>query len=147
MNDQQLEKKVRQDAGKVKKDLGILMKDSMARLGKFENSVSLANGTAQKDLTTWVEELVSLLSKDFEKLTGDARKTVVSTAATMKKDIGHGLSQYNAKAQEVAEKVPDGFAKKASRYPWVAISIGLVVGVVVGVLFKPARQPIEPVQI
>ena len=108
MNDQQLENKVRHDAGKVK-----------------------------KDLTTLMGNRVSQLSKGFEKLTGDAKETVVGAAATVKKDVGHGLSQYNAKAQDFADKVPDGFAKKAARYPWVAISIGLLIGFLLGILLKP----------
>jgi len=147
MNEKQLDKKVSQDASKVKKELSNLMRDSAARFNKFENSVGLANVSAQKDLITWVEETVTQLSKDFENLTGSATKSVSEAAASMKKDVGHGLSQYNAKAQEVADKVPDDFAKKAVKYPWVAISIGVVVGLLLGILFKPARQTFEPVQI
>jgi ElaB/YqjD/DUF883 family membrane-anchored ribosome-binding protein len=113
MNDQQLDHKVRQDAGKVKKEVTALVGDSATRF-----------------------------SKGFEKLTGDAMETVVGVATTVKKDVGHRLSQYNAKAQDLAEKGPDGFAKKAARYPWVAISIGLVIGVLLGILLKPAPQPV-----
>jgi ElaB/YqjD/DUF883 family membrane-anchored ribosome-binding protein len=67
---------------------------------------------------------------------------VVGAAATVKKDVGHGLSQYNAKAQEVANQVPGGFGKKAVRYPWVTISIALAVGFLLGSLLKPTRQPL-----
>jgi ElaB/YqjD/DUF883 family membrane-anchored ribosome-binding protein len=108
MNDQQLENKVRKDAGKV-----------------------------TEDLSTLLGNRVSQLSKGFEKLTGDAKESVVGAAATVKKDVGHGLSQYNDKAQDFADKVPDGFSKKAARYPWVAISIGLLVGFLLGILLKP----------
>src|SRR5450759_4543937 len=108
MNDEQLENKVRKDAGKV-----------------------------TEDLSTLLGNRVSQLSKGFEKLTGDAKETVVGAAATVKKDVGHGLSQYNDKAQDFADKVPDGFSKKAARYPWVAISIGLLVGFLLGILLKP----------
>ena len=108
MNDQQLENKVRKDAGKV-----------------------------TEELSTLLGNRVSQLSKGFEKLTGDAKESVVGAAATVKKDVGHGLSQYNDKAQDFADKVPDGFSKKAARYPWVAISIGLVVGFLLGILLKP----------
>ena len=110
MNDQQLENNVRQDAAKL-----------------------------NRDLTKSVEDSFSQLSEGFEKLTGDARETVVSAAATAKKDVGHGLSHYNVKSQEVADKVPGGLGEKAARYPWVTVSIALSVGFLVGSLLKPTR--------
>ena len=73
-------------------------------------------------------------------MSGDATEAVVGAAATVKKDVGHGLSQYNAKAQEVADKVPGGFGAKTARYPWVAITIALVVGFMLGGFLKPARH-------
>lgn len=100
MNDQKLEKKVRHDADKVRKDLRTLVEDGAAQ-------VSQATGKAREDLTTWVED---------------------------------GLCQYNARAQEYADRVPGGFSKKAARYPWVTISIALAVGFLLGSLRKPARQ-------
>ncbi len=142
MNDQQLENKICQDGTKVKKDLSTLVEDNAARFTKFQDNVSQATGKAKDDLTTWVGDSVSQLSEGFEKLSGDARETVVGAAASVKKDVGHGLSQYNAKAQEVADKVPGGFGKKAASYPWVAISLALVVGFLLGILLKPARQPV-----
>ena len=140
MNDQQLEKKVRQDADKVKKDLGNLVKDSAARFSRFGDDVGHANGKATKDLTAWVEETVAQLSKGFEKVSDDAKKTVEGAAAVVKKDVGHGLSEYNAKVQDVADQVPDGFAKRVAKYPWVAISIGLAIGFLLGIVIKPTRQ-------
>jgi ElaB/YqjD/DUF883 family membrane-anchored ribosome-binding protein len=142
MNDQQLENKVGDDTAKVKKDIGNLVEDGTAQISRLIDKVSDAPSKAKEDLTYWVEDGVSELSKNFEKLTGDAREVVVGAVATMKKDIGHGLSQYNAKAQEFVDKVPGGFGKKAASYPWVAISIALVVGFVLGSLLKPARQPL-----
>lgn len=111
MNDQQLKNKVHQDTARVK-----------------------------KDLNTLVEDGVSQLSAGIEKLTNGTREAIVDTTAMVKKNVGHGLSQYNAKTQKVADKVPGGFGKKAVRYPWVAISIALVVGFLLGGLLKPARQ-------
>lgn len=147
MNDQKLDKKVRKDAERVQKDLSTLAKDGADRFNKFEDTVSLASDNAQRDLTKWAEDSFSQLSKGIDKLTETTTKTVVGAAAKMKKDVGHGLSQYNAKAQDVADKVPDGFARKAAKYPWVAITIGLVVGFLLGLLLQPARQPVEQVQI
>jgi ElaB/YqjD/DUF883 family membrane-anchored ribosome-binding protein len=111
MNDRQLEKKIQRDTAKLKKDLNTLM----------------ANSTSQ-------------LSEGFEKLTDEAKETVVSAAATVKKDIGHGLSQFNAKAHDLANKVPGDLGKQVAKYPWVAISIGLLIGLIVGGLLKPSRQ-------
>ena len=142
MNDRQLDNKVRRDAAKVKKDLSTLVGDSAARLGRFGDNLSQVTGKAKEDLTTWVGDGVSQLSEGFEKLTGDARETVISAVAAVKKDVGHGLSQHNAKAQEVADKVPGRLGELAARYPWVAISFGLAVGLLVGSLLKPSRQPI-----
>ena len=143
MNDQQLATKVRRDGARVKKDLTTLVEDGTAQISRFEDKVSQAPGKAKEDLTTWVEDGVSQLSEGFEKLTGDARETVVGAAATVKKDVGHGLSQYNTKAQEVADKVPGGFGEKAARYPWVAISLALVVGFLLGSFLNPVRQPLR----
>jgi ElaB/YqjD/DUF883 family membrane-anchored ribosome-binding protein len=139
MNDLQLENKVRKDTAKVKKDISTLMDDSTARVSRYENTVGQATGKAKEDLANWVEDNVTQLSEGFEKLAGDAKESVVGAAATVKKDVGHGLSQYNTKAQEVADKVPGSFGKKAASYPWVAITIALIVGFLLGVLLKPAR--------
>jgi len=142
MNDQQLENKVRQDAAKVKKDVSTLVGDSAARFGRFEDSVSQAAGKAMDDFPKWAEGGASQLTERFEDLAGDAREAVVGAAAAVKKDVGHGLSRYNAKVQELADKAPGGFVKKAARYPWVALSISLVVFFLLGMLIKPARQPL-----
>jgi ElaB/YqjD/DUF883 family membrane-anchored ribosome-binding protein len=113
MNDQQLEHKVLKDAAKVKKDISILAGDG-----------------------------ASQLSEGFEKLKSDAWETVDGAVETVKKGIGQGLSQYNAKAQEFADQVPGDFSQKAARYPWVAISIALAAGFLLGGLLKPARRPL-----
>ena len=144
MNDQQLENKVRQDAAKVKKDLSTLVGDGTARFNRFEENVSQAPGKAKEDLTTWVEDGVAQLGEGFEMLTDDARETVAGAAATVKKDVGNGLSQYNARVQEVADKVPGDLGKKAAKYPWVAVSIALMVGLLLGsLLFTQTRRRIS----
>jgi uncharacterized protein YjbJ (UPF0337 family) len=142
MNDQQLEKKIRQDTAKVRKDLKTLADDSAARLSRLESNANQVTGKAKDDLTSWVDDNVSQLSDKVEKLTNNAKETVVGAAATVKKDVGHGLSQYNAKAQKVADTVPGSFGKKAARYPWVGMSIALLVGLMVGSLLKPVWQPV-----
>jgi ElaB/YqjD/DUF883 family membrane-anchored ribosome-binding protein len=142
MNDQQLEKKIRQDAAKVRKDLNLLAEHSAARISKLENNVNQATGKVKEDLTTWVDGGVSQLSDGLEKLTSNAKETVAGAAATVKKDVGHGLRQYNAKAQKVVDSVPGDLGKQAARYPWVGMSIALAVGFMVGSLLKPIWQPV-----
>ena len=139
MNDKQLDTKVLQDVTKVKKDISTLAGDSAARFGRFEFDVRQATGKAKDDLSTWVEDGVSQLGDGLEKMTTDAKETVVGAVKTVKKDVGHGLSQYNSTVQEVANKVPGSFGKKAARYPWVAMSIALIVGFLLGALLKPVR--------
>ncbi len=108
---------------------------------RFEDNVSQAAGKAKEDLTTWVGDSASQLGEGFEKWTGDARETLVDAVATVKKDVRHGLSQYNAKAQEIADGVPGGFGEKAARYPWVVVTLSLAVGLLLGNILKPARKP------
>jgi ElaB/YqjD/DUF883 family membrane-anchored ribosome-binding protein len=80
------------------------------------------------------------LKTGFEKVTSDASKTVSDGAAMIKKDVGHGLRRYNSSAQRYADKVPGNLGKQVASYPWVAMSIVLVFGLLVGSLLKPARQ-------
>jgi ElaB/YqjD/DUF883 family membrane-anchored ribosome-binding protein len=140
MNNQKLEDKVRKGAAKVKKDVGHMVEDSAAHLNRFEENVSNAAGKAKGDLTNWVEDGISQLSTGFEKVTTDASKTVINAAEIVKKDVGRGLRKYNTKAQKAADKIPGGLGKQAASYPWVAMSIALVIGLLIGSLLKPARQ-------
>lgn len=140
MNDQQLDHKLRKDADRVKKDINTLVQDSIDRLSRVENNISKASGKTKNDLTTWAEDGVSNLSKGFEKLSGNASETAGEVAKTVKKDVGHRLSQYNAKVKEITGHVPNGFGKKAARFPWVAISIGLFAGFILGMILKPTSQ-------
>ncbi len=142
MNDQQLDRKVSQDAAKIKNDLEALVKDSTARLSRYEDSLSQATGKATEDLTAQVSEGVAQLSQGLEKLSGDAKDGVVHTTARLKKDVAHQLGRYNAKAQKLVEKLPDGFGRKIASLPWLAITIGLAVGFLLGSFLKPARQAI-----
>lgn len=142
MKNKQFENKARKDAAKIKKDISALVGDSAVQFSRVEDDVIQAADKARKDLTTWVEDGGSKLIERFENLTGDARESVVDAMSSVEKEVGHGLSQYNAKAQEVVNKVPGGIGKKAARYPWVSISIALAVGIMLGVLLEPARKPL-----
>jgi len=111
MNDQKMETKVAQDANDVKKDVATLFNDG-----------------------------VSFLNESIEKLSGDAKETAVNAAQVVKEEVGHGLSVYNIKAQELADKVPGGLGEKAAKYPWVTVSIALVTGFLLANLLRPSRK-------
>lgn len=118
MNEKQMEKRKQQDAEKVKKDINTLMEDGVTQATRgFEK-----------------------LTGEAKKLTGEAKDTLISTADSVGKDIGKGLKQYNAKAGEIAKSVPGDLGKKVAQYPWVAISIGLGIGLLVGGLFKLTQR-------
>lgn len=113
MNDQQSENRVRRDATRVKKDIGTLVEDS-----------------------------VSHVDQGIQEMTSDTKESVVNAAARVTKDVGHGIKRFNTKAQEMANQYLGNVGKKATKYPWVSISIVLVVGFLLGSLIKPARQPL-----
>ena len=118
----------------------LLVKSLKTNQHQAENKIRHAAGKAQKDLVTWVEDGASQWNEGFEKLTDDAKEGVADAVTAVKKDVGSGLKRYNTKAQEVANKFPGSFGKKATKYPWVTISIALVAGFLLGNLLKPGRQ-------
>jgi ElaB/YqjD/DUF883 family membrane-anchored ribosome-binding protein len=111
MNEIEQEKQVQQDAARVK-----------------------------KDLNTMLNNRVSQITEEIERLTGEAKDSVLDATESVKKDIGSRLSQYNSKAEEVVKKVPGGFVEKAAKYPWVALSLAMIVGFLLGNLLKPTHK-------
>jgi ElaB/YqjD/DUF883 family membrane-anchored ribosome-binding protein len=107
---------------------------------QLQKKIQKDTESVQKDFSALAEDSYSQATKGFEKLKGDAKESLMGAADTLKKDVGHGLSQYNAKAQEFAKKVPGDLANKAAKYPWVAISIGLGIGLLLGGMLKPSRR-------
>jgi ElaB/YqjD/DUF883 family membrane-anchored ribosome-binding protein len=136
MNDKAFEEK-------VKEDLDTLKEDGSMGLGRLEDKVSQSTGKAKDQLTTWAEGGAAQLSRKLETLKGDTMDKVVVAAKTIEQDVDQGLNQYNGKVQDLADQVPGGFSRKVSRYPWVTISISLVVGLLLGMLLKPTRRPLE----
>ena len=108
----------------------------------FENKVERDVEKAKKDIVTLGEDGVTGLTRKFDQLTGDAKKSVTAGMKSFNKTVGQGLSDYNAKAQDVADRVPGGFGKKVAGYPWVTITMSLAVGLLLGVLLKPGRQAV-----
>ena len=107
---------------------------------EFENKVDRDVEQAKNDWATLGEDGVTGLTRKFEQLTDDTKKTVDVAVKNDNKAVGQGLSQYNAKVQDVADRVPGDFAKKVAGYPWVTMTISLAVGLLLGVLLKPSRQ-------
>jgi ElaB/YqjD/DUF883 family membrane-anchored ribosome-binding protein len=105
-----------------------------------EKQVQQDTERVKKDLNTMLTNRVSQITEEIEKLTGDAKDTVVDAAESMKKDVGFRLNQYNTKAEEMVKKVPGGFVEKTTRYPWVALSLAMIVGFVLGSMFRPTHQ-------
>jgi len=108
----------------------------------FENKVNRDIDKAKEDVATLGDDGVTGLSRKFEQLTDETKVMVTDAVKTLNQDVGHGLSTYNAKVQDVADRLPGDFGKKAARYPWVTITMSLAAGLLLGVLLKPGRQPV-----
>jgi ElaB/YqjD/DUF883 family membrane-anchored ribosome-binding protein len=116
----------------------------------FENKVNRDIDKAKEDVATLGEDVATLgedgvigLSRKFEQLTDETKVMVTDAVKSLKKDVGHGLSTYNAKVQDVSDRLPGDFGKKAARYPWVTITMSLAAGLLLGVLLlKPRRHPV-----
>jgi len=105
----------------------------------FERKVNRDIDRANKDLATLGDDGVAGLSRKVEQLADDAKKMAAGPVNTFNKEVGQGLSQYNAKVQNIADRVPGGFSKKVAVYPWVTITMSLAFGLLLGVLLKPGR--------
>ncbi len=117
MNNKAFENKVNRDIDKTKADVAILREDA-ATLG---------------------EDGATGLGRIFDQLVDDTKQMVSVGVKTVNQEVGQGLSQYNAKVQEYADRVPGDFSKKAAEFPWVTITISLVFGLMLGMLLKPGR--------
>lgn len=120
MDDKAFENKVNRDIDKAKEDVAALRVDA-ATLG---------------------DDGVTGVSRKFEQLTDETKEMVADAIKTLNKEVGHGLSTYNAKVQDVADRFPGDFGKKAASFPWVTITVSLAFGLLLGSLLKPGRQPV-----
>ena len=108
----------------------------------FENKVNRDIDRAKKDLATLGDDGVAGLNRKVEQLADDAKNMVAGQVKTFNKEVGQGLSQYNSKVQDIADRAPGGLGKKAAEYPWVTVTMSLAFGLLLGVLLKPSRQPV-----
>lgn len=96
---------------------------------------------AKRDLAALREDAVTGLSRGFDQLIDDSRKKATVAVKTLNKSVGRGLNQYNMKVQDIVDKVPGDLNKKAAAYPWVAITMSMVFGLLLGAILKPSRHP------
>lgn len=107
---------------------------------EMEIEIQQNAGRIKKNLNSLVEDSISQVTKGLEKLTSEAKDTLINTSETVKKDIGQGLEQYNAKVNNLSQNIPGEWGKKVTQYPWVAISLSLGVGLLLGGLFKLSQR-------
>ena len=101
---------------------------------------------ARRDLAVLRDDVFTGLSSKVEQLSDGPRKSAAVAVKTLNKSIGQGLDQigqgldqYNTKVQSVVDRVPGDLGKKAAGYPWVAITMSMVLGLVLGTLLKLGR--------
>jgi hypothetical protein len=128
---------------KVEEDMETLIEAGSTGLDRLEQSTE----NAKEHLTTWAEDGAAQFSRKLETLKGDTLDKVFVAAKTVEQDVDQGLNQYNVKVQDLADQVPGGFSRKAARYPWVTISVSLVVGLLLGLLLKPTRRPMGSLRV
>jgi len=107
---------------------------------KQDKQMEQDTARVKKDLNTMLNNRVSQITEEFDKFTGEAKDAMFGVADSVKKDVETRMDQYNTRAQEVVEKVPGGLVEKTIRYPWVAVSVALVAGLILGRLLKPSHQ-------
>ena len=105
----------------------------------FEKKVNQDIDQAKKDIATLTDDGATGLSRKYEQLEEDVKSTVTDAVKTINKGVEKGLSQYNTKVQDVADRVPGDFSKKVVSYPWVTITLSLALGLFLGALLKPGR--------
>jgi len=108
----------------------------------FENKVNRDIDKAKEDVATLGEDGVTGLSRKFEQLTDETKEMVTDAVKSLNQEVGHGLSTYNAKVQDFADRLPGDLGNKVARFPWVTITMSLAAGLLLGVLLKPRRQPV-----
>jgi len=140
MSDKRTEKDLRKDADRIIKDINTLVGDSAVGINRMEDNFLKASSKAKDEIVNWAEDGASQLSSGFEKVSGNVKESISGMAANVSKDVNRGFGRYNKEAQKVADKIPGGFSESAARYPWVIVSLGLALGLFLGVLLKPTRH-------
>ncbi len=116
------------------------MDDVKSGYKNVEEKTVEAVTSAKDDVVEWAEDGVSKIKEGAHDFSENAKDTLHKTTKSIDKNVKRGMSQYNAKAQEIADKIPGGLGDKVIRYPWVAISVSLLIGIGLGILLKPTRH-------
>jgi hypothetical protein len=93
MKDKAFKNQVNRHIDQAKKDFTTLGEDGVTGLTSI-----------RKDLIALGEDGVTGLSRKIEKLADETKELVTDAVKTLNKDVGHGLSQYNAKVQDVCRQ-------------------------------------------
>lgn len=117
----------------MKKDIGVLMQDSAA-------NVQVSTNKAANSLWMSIQANASQLTKDLDKVTDSGKETVVGAATKIKRDVIPHFGKTNPTPQKFVVKAADSIEKKVSKYPWIAISALVAVGLLLGSVVKPFRQ-------
>jgi len=113
----------------------------------FVKKVNRDVNKAKKDFAALKDDGIIAVNRKLKPLAYDVMKTVDSAVKTIHNAVENGLYQYNTKVKDVViDIVPDRFVKQTPRFPWAAVSLSLVFGLLVGVLFKPARSLLSEFQ-
>ncbi|MBA4385524.1 MAG: hypothetical protein C0410_12370 [Anaerolinea sp.] len=107
---------------------------------EFETKMEKEGTKVKNSVESMAGDGIAQLKAGYDEFKGTVKENVSEAAQTIKKEVNHGMKQYNNKAQEVANRLPFDLNHSIRKYPWVVISLGLVFGFMLGVLLKPSRQ-------
>lgn len=107
---------------------------------QFENKFAKDGNKIKKAFNTLVGDGVSQLKDGVDQFSDNLTNNANEAVSTIKNKVNYGLKQYNSKAQEVADKLPNNIKQNMIKYPWVVISLGLVFGFILGLALKPSRH-------
>lgn len=134
------ENKVRHVDAKIKKGMSTLIGNSATQPGQLEGNFYQTANKTNAEINSWIENNALQLQNRYKKLTNHASNSMYDTAYTVINKVDDPFSPFNAKAEEVANIVPGRLGKRAAQYPYVAISIAVIFGFLIGNLLLPARQ-------
>lgn len=107
---------------------------------QFTNKMEKDGIRVKKAVDNMAADGVSQLKNEYKEFSGTFKDNVNDAAKSIRKDVNDGMKQYNSKAHEIADKLHSGISQNVSKYPWVVISLGLIIGIALGFMFKPSRQ-------
>ncbi|PKN99529.1 MAG: hypothetical protein CVU42_07390 [Chloroflexi bacterium HGW-Chloroflexi-4] len=107
---------------------------------QFETKMEKEGVKVKNSVDTMVGDGLSQLKAEYDEFRGVVKDNVSEAASTVRKEVNHGMKQYNSKAQEFADNLPFDLNHSVRKYPWVVVTFGLVFGLILGFLLKPSHQ-------